>query len=454
LTTALNSTLPARRPGTRWPAGVQPSAEFHSAIAASEEGDGLFITGRAGTGKSTLLRCLRANLRARTAVLAPTGLAAINVQGQTIHSFFGFPPQFITPDVVKRARRTALLRNLDTLIIDEVSMVRADLMEGMDLALRIARKQTKLPFGGVQLLALGDLHQLPPVVREQELQTLFAENFGGYFFFNAPVFRDAPLSRLELQHVYRQSDETFLHALNGVREGEPSREALEIFNERVMPFQSLPRADDYVVLTPINQAADQTNRAFLDRLKGGMTSFEATVTGKFEPSAFPTDATLNLKEGCKVVLLRNDPDKRWVNGTQAHVKRISGQSVWIEVAGEEHELEPATWENLRYEHDPEKDRIVERVVGSFRQLPVRLAWALTIHKSQGMTLDKVYVDFGRGAFAHGQAYVALSRCRSLSGLALARPISRYDVKFDERALGYRSLFPPLVRRTKSDTALG
>jgi ATP-dependent DNA helicase PIF1 len=432
-----------QHPALRWPTGVQPSSEFASAIAASSEGDNLFITGKAGTGKSTLLRCIRANLPSKTAVLAPTGLAAINVQGQTIHSFFGFPPQFITPEVVKRARRTALLRNLDTLIIDEVSMVRADLMEGIDLALRIARKQLGVPFGGVQMLVLGDLHQLPPIVRERELQELFAESFGGFYFFNAPVFRDAPLSLVELTHVYRQSDEAFLDALNGVRDGRLTRDHFEAFNSRVAPFNMLRDPDNYVVLTPINQAADQTNRAFLNRLAGEVTSFDAVVTGKFEPSAFPTDATLTLKEGCKVVLLRNDADKRWVNGTQARVTKIRGRSVWIEVAGEEHELEPVTWENIRYEHDPDKDKVVEQVVGSFRQLPVRLAWALTIHKSQGMTLDKVYIDFGRGAFAHGQAYVALSRCRSLDGLALARPMGRSDVIFDQRALGYRSLFPAI-----------
>jgi ATP-dependent DNA helicase PIF1 len=432
-----------QHPALRWPAGVQPSSEFASAIAASSGGDNLFITGKAGTGKSTLLRCIRANLPSKTAVLAPTGLAAINVQGQTIHSFFGFPPQFITPEVVKRARRTALLRNLDTLIIDEVSMVRADLMEGIDLALRIARKQLGVPFGGVQMLVLGDLHQLPPVVRERELQELFAESFGGFYFFNAPVFRDAPLSLVELTHVYRQSDEAFLDALNGVRDGRLTRDHFEAFNSRVAPFNTLRDPDNYVVLTPINQAADQTNRAFLNRLAGEVTSFDAVVTGKFEPSAFPTDATLTLKEGCKVVLLRNDADKRWVNGTQARVTKIRGRSVSIEVAGEEHELEPVTWENIRYEHDPDKDKVVEQVVGSFRQLPLRLAWALTIHKSQGMTLDKVYIDFGRGAFAHGQAYVALSRCRSLDGLALARPMGRSDVIFDQRALGYRSLFPAI-----------
>lgn len=438
---ALTSTVTSPQAKLRWPAGVRPSPEFEAAISAARGGDDLFITGRAGTGKSTLLRCLRANVQARTAVLAPTGLAAVNVQGQTVHSFFGFPPQFITPEVVKRARRTALLRSLDALIIDEVSMVRADLMAGVDLSLRIARQKMKVPFGGVQVLVLGDLHQLSPIVREQELQQLFSDSFGGPYFFNAPVFSDSPLSLVELEYVYRQSDGSLLQALNGVRGGRPTREDLDIFNSRVTPFRTLSTPDDYVILTPINQAADQTNRSFLDQLSGQATTFDAAVTGRFEPSAYPTDASLTLKEGCKVVLLRNDADKRWVNGTQARVKRIRGQSVWIEVDGDEHELEPATWENIRYEHDSEKDRVVEQVVGSFRQLPVRLAWALTIHKSQGMTLDKVFVDFGRGAFAHGQAYVALSRCRSLEGMALARPISRYDVKFDERALAYRQLFP-------------
>jgi energy-coupling factor transporter ATP-binding protein EcfA2 len=430
----------------RWPVGVRPSTEFAAVIGAARTTDNLFITGKAGTGKSTLLRCLRANLHAKTAVLAPTGLAAINVQGQTIHSFFGFPPQLITPEVVKRARRGAILRSLDTLIIDEVSMVRADLMEGIDLALRIARKTPRVPFGGVQLLALGDLHQLPPVVRERELQEMFGEAFGGVYFFNAPVFREAPLSLAELTHVFRQNDPEFLDALNGIREGRPERDHLAAFNARVAPFLSLPDRDDYIVLTPINQAADNTNRVFLDRLAGTAVPFEATVTGKFEPTIYPTDAVLTLKEGCKVVLLRNDSEKRWVNGTQAKVSRIRGQTVWIEIAGDEYELEPVTWENIRYEHDPEKDRVVEKVVGSFRQLPVRLAWALTIHKSQGMTLDKVFIDFGRGAFAHGQAYVALSRCRSLDGMALARPITSRDVIFDERALGYRSLFPALKPR--------
>ncbi len=209
-------------------------------------------------------------------------------------------------------------------------------------------------------------------------------------------------------------------------------------------FRSLPQSQDYTVLTPINQAAESTNRSFLNQLKGDIAHFEAIVAGKFDKSAYPTDIALQLKEGSKVVMLRNDPDKRWVNGTQAHISRIEGRTVWVEIEGEEHELEPVTWENVGYEYNAETDEMEEKVVGSFRQLPVRLAWALTIHKSQGMTLNKVYIDFGRGTFAHGQAYVALSRARSLEGMALARNIRQSDIIFDERALGYRRLFEKLA----------
>ncbi len=421
-----------------WPSGVQASDEFAGAIhQAAASRDAMFITGRAGTGKSTLLRCLRVNLPQKTAVLAPTGLAAVNVGGQTIHSFFGFPPQLITSEVVKRCRRAAMFRSIETLIIDEVSMVRADLMQGIDMALRLTRKQPAKPFGGVQVIAMGDLHQLPPVVRERDEMAFFQETFGGVYFFNAPVFQDTPLHVSELTKVYRQEDAQFLDALNGIREGNPAREHLDLLNGRVMP-RALELAEEYIVLTPVNLAAEKTNTLFLDRLSARAAQFDAIVSGKFETSAYPTDANLVLKEGAKVVLLRNDPDKRWVNGTQARVSRIKGRTVWIEVKGEEHELEPVAWENVRYEHNPETEKLEEKVVGSFRQLPVRLAWALTIHKSQGMTLDKVYVNFGRGTFAHGQAYVALSRCRSLEGLALARPIMRSDIVFDERALGYRN----------------
>jgi len=429
----------------RWPAGVEPTAEFAAATeAARNVGDNLFVTGRAGTGKSTLLRCLKSNLPQKTAVLAPTGLAAVNVHGQTIHSFFGFPPQLITAEIIKRARRAAMFRNLETIIIDEVSMVRADLMQGIDMALRMTRKQPAKPFGGVQIIALGDLHQLAPVIRDHDTQRYFHETFGGIYFFNAPVCQDAPLSLMELTTVFRQQDAVFIEALNAIREGSPSRDQLDILNDRAQPFRSLPDHQDYTVLTPINQAADATNRSFLDRLKGTATQFDAIVAGKFDKSAYPTDVSLQLKEGSKVVMLRNDPDKRWVNGTQARIARIEGRTVWVDVGGEAHELEPVTWENTGYEYNADTDEMEQKVIGTFRQLPVRLAWALTIHKSQGMTLNKVYIDFGRGTFAHGQAYVALSRARSLDGLALARHIRPSDIIFDERALGYRRIFEALA----------
>jgi ATP-dependent DNA helicase PIF1 len=425
----------------KWPAGVQPSTGFSAVIEAARQPEAnLFVTGRAGTGKSTLLRCLRANLPQKTAVLAPTGLAAVNVQGQTIHSFFGFPPQLITADIVKKCRRAGLFKHLETLIIDEISMVRADLMQGIDQALRMTRKQPAKPFGGVQVIAMGDLHQLAPVIRDRETQQFFHETFGGIYFFHAPVCQDQPFGLMELGHVYRQQDEVFIRTLNAFREGQPSRDDFDILNERVAPFRSIPGNADYTVLTTINNAADSMNRGFLNDLKGSVSCFNAIVTGKFDKSAYPTDENLELKEGSKVVMLRNDPDKRWVNGTLAHISKIRGQTVWVEIAGEEHELEPVTWENAGYEYDPDTDEMKQTVVGTFRQLPVRLAWALTIHKSQGMTLEKVYIDFGRGTFAHGQAYVALSRARSLAGLALARHVRQSDIIFDPQALGYRRLF--------------
>jgi ATP-dependent exoDNAse (exonuclease V) alpha subunit len=433
----------SERGAVSWPAGVRPTNEFKAVLDEASEGGNLFVTGRAGTGKSTLLRCLKRNLPQNTAVLAPTGLAAVNVQGQTIHSFFGFPPQLITADIVKKCRRAAMFRSLETLIIDEVSMVRVDLMQGIDMALRMTRKKPLEPFGGVQIIAMGDLHQLSPVIRDHDTMQHFQDSFGGVYFFHAPVYQDAPLGLMELTEVFRQQDEGFLEALNGIREGYPSRDHFEMLNDRVMPFRSMPDHADYTVLTPINRTADTTNLAFLNQLKGNAAEFDAIVTGKFDKSAFPTDLTLQLKEGCKVVMLRNDPDKRWVNGTQARISRIDGRTVWVDIIGEEHELEPVTWENTGYELDAETGEMEQKVVGSFRQLPVRLAWALTIHKSQGMTLDKVYVDFGRGTFAHGQAYVALSRGRTLEGLAMARNLRQTDIIFDEGALGYRSVFDQL-----------
>jgi hypothetical protein len=231
--------------------------------------------------------------------------------------------------------------------------------------------------------------------------------------------------------------------LNKIREGEAEEEDLALLNERVSPIQKLDEGEDYVILTPTNAAAGRINTKYLERLPGALQFYQAATAGEFSQSAQPTDATLTLKVGAKVMLLRNDPDRRWVNGTIARVSRLEEERVWIEVDGDEHEIEQASWESRRYAYDKAAEKIVETVAGTFRQFPVRLAWALTIHKSQGLTLDKVYIDLGRGTFAHGQAYVALSRCRTLEGLALARQLRPSDILFDQAATGYRRAFAAL-----------
>ena len=428
-----------------WPAGINPPAEFLSAIDFVRHDEGhLFVTGRAGTGKSTLLRALRDHIVDEAVVLAPTGLAAVNVGGQTIHSFFGFPPRLIRPDDIRRSRNGRVMRKLKLIIIDEVSMVRADLMWAIDQSLRVNRGRPREAFGGVRLLLFGDLHQLPPVVQGDVAEHLESE-FGGPFFFQVPSLNEgAGVALLELEQVYRQSEEDFLHVLNRIRDGDAMEADLEVLNERTHPIRTLGEGDPYVILTPTNAAAQRINMAYLDALPTTERTYEAGITGEYSDSAHPTDASLLLKEGAKVILLRNDPDRRWVNGTIARIARLEEKRVWIELDGKTYEIEPVSWEARRYAFDQASEKIVENITGTFRQFPLRLAWALTIHKSQGLTLDKVYIDLGRGTFAHGQAYVALSRCRTLDGLALARPLRPSDILFDRSAMGYRDKFARLA----------
>lgn len=377
-------------------------------------------------------------------VLAPTGLAAINVGGQTIHSFFGFPPRLIRPDDIRRSRNGRLMRRLKLMIIDEVSMVRSDLMSAIDQSLRLNRGRPREAFGGVRLLVFGDLQQLPPVVQGGDVAEHLESAHGGVFFFSVGALSEgAGMSLIELDHVFRQSDEAFLTVLNRIRDGEVTEADLTVLNERTHPIRTLGEGDSFVILTPTNAAAHRINMAYLEALPADAKSYEAGISGEFGETAHPTDATLLLKHGAKVMLLRNDPDKRWVNGTVARVARLEDKRVWIEVDGKVHEIEPVSWEARRYAYDQTAEKIVENVTGTFRQFPLRLAWALTIHKSQGLTLDRVYIDLGRGTFAHGQTYVALSRCRSLEGLALARPLRPTDIIFDRSAMDYRDRFPTL-----------
>lgn len=432
--------------GSDWPSGIQATPEYEAAIDYIKSGDGhLFITGRAGTGKSTLLRALCEMVPEEMAIVAPTGLAAVNVGGQTIHSFFGLPPRLIRSDDIRRSRNGGVMRKLKLLIIDEVSMVRSDLMWAIDQSLRINRGRPREPFGGLRVVMFGDLHQLPPVVQEAEVAGHLESEHGGPFFFSASALREGVGTfRLELTQVFRQRDEDLLRVLNRVRDGEADSDDLEILNARVSPIRTLSEGDPYVILTPTNAAAQRINTAFLSALTGDAKTYAAAVTGEFGQGAQPTDASLQLKVGAKVIMLRNDSERRWVNGTVARITRLEDKSVYVDIAGREHEIEPVAWEQRRYAYDQTAQKIVETVSGTFKQLPLRLAWALTIHKSQGLTLDKVYIDLGRGTFAHGQSYVALSRCRTLEGLSLARPLRPQDILFDRSVLGYRDLFPSLI----------
>ncbi|MDX2257797.1 MAG: DEAD/DEAH box helicase [Hyphomicrobiaceae bacterium] len=436
---------PAKSPVTvpaGWPRDLTPTDAYMRALAyVKDETGNLFVTGRAGTGKSTLLRLIRDVAGDDMVVVAPTGLAAVNVGGQTIHSFFGLPPRLIRSDDIRRSRNGRVMRRLRHLVIDEVSMVRSDLMWAIDQSLRINRGRPREPFGGCRLLMFGDLHQLPPVVQEAEVAEHLETQFGGPYFFSVPGLSEGPGTALvELTEVFRQRDAELIEVLNRIREGDVTDEDLASLNARVHPIRTLGEGDPFVILTPTNMAAQRINIAYLDALPGRAHTFEAGVTGEFSAAAHPTDMTLVLKTGAKVILLRNDADKRYVNGTIARVTRLTDTQVFVAVGGKEIEIEKVAWEQRRYAFDQAREKVVETVAGTFTQFPVRLAWALTIHKAQGLTLDNVYIDLGRGTFAHGQAYVALSRCRSMEGLTLARPLRPHDIRFDPAALGYRDRF--------------
>lgn len=428
-----------------WPKGVTPTPAFERAARFLEQpGGNLFVTGRAGTGKSTLLKALRDAYADRMVVLAPTGLAAINIGGQTIHSFFGFPPRLIQETDIKRSRNGRVMRKLEFLVIDEASMVRSDLMWGIDRAMRINRGRPREPFGGARVLLFADLHQLPPVVQEPEVLAHLTDTHGSPFFFLIDALREGSgTSLLELEQIFRQTDNTLIRVLNSVRDGNVSDSDLAFINTRVHPIRTLAEGEPYVILTTTNAAAKRINSRYLEALPERAVRFDATITGDFNANIEPADPALELKPGAKVMMLRNDPDKRWVNGTITRISRLTDKQVFVNVDGREYEVETVAWEHRRYAFDQSAEKIVETVAGTFKQFPLRLAWALTIHKAQGLTLDKVYVDLGTGTFAHGQTYVALSRCRTMEGLAMARPLTRRDIIFDSAALGYREVFPQL-----------
>jgi hypothetical protein len=410
--------------------------EFRAVIARAETGASpLFVTGRAGTGKSTLLRLLRDKLRDSLAVLAPTGLAAVQVGGATLHSFFLFPPKLLEARDLKAHRHKArLYRRLKAIIIDEVSMVRADVMNAVDLSLRLHRKEDR-PFGGVQVISFGDLYQLPPVVREPGLEAYFDRVYGSPYFFSAPVFKEAPLSVASLTRVFRQEDEAFLSLLERVRTGEVGEEDIRRLNAR----RDVPPLPGAVVLTARNATADQINGERLARLRGPVRCFEAEVEGSFPEAAQPAERTLRLKKGARVMFVRNKPPF-WTNGTMGEVEDFEEDAVLVRAGEDTHVVAREKWRVIGYKPAGD-DGLEEETLGSFQQFPLRLAWAVTIHKSQGLTLDAAEIDLGSGAFAHGQLYVALSRCRALENIRLRGPVRPQDVIFDPRVRDFHERQP-------------
>lgn len=395
--------------------------------AVRTRGESAFVTGKAGTGKSTMLRLVRDALGSASVVLAPTGVAALNVQGQTISSFFGFPPRYIDRTKVSLPRSREALRRVRTIIVDEVSMVRADVIEGMDSVLRQAQ-QRDLPFGGVQMLFFGDPFQLPPVVDDPELLRAFSTNFGGAYFFNAPSYTALSPTKFELQRIHRQSDPTFIRVLNDIRLGAATSETFFILNSRLAPEGSAQ--EQTLTLTSTNGQADAVNSRRMDALRTVPTEYVARVTDTFDEAIFPTARILALKPGARVMFLRNDRQKRWVNGTVGTVLECRARDVSVQVGPSVFTVGAETWENVRYKFSPQSGKVEPTVVGTFIQIPLRIAYAVTIHKSQGLTLERARIDLGKGAFAHGQLYVALSRCRSLEGLELTQPVTARDVIVD------------------------
>ncbi|SKC69637.1 ATP-dependent DNA helicase [Okibacterium fritillariae] len=410
------------------------SAEQQAVFERIEETrENLFITGRAGTGKSTLLNHLSWNTEKQIVICAPTGVAALNVGGQTIHSLFRLPIGLIAdhdldqPDNVRK-----LLNSIDTLVIDEVSMVNADLMDGIDRSLRQARQRRLEPFGGVQVVLFGDPYQLAPVPGRGDELEYINDNYRSFWFFDAKVWQETPLNVIELGQIHRQSDDHFKYMLNAVRHGQVTAEIAGVLNST---GARTPPDDGTITLASRNDAVNRINHASLAKLPGRALTAKAEVSGDFGKGAYPADEALELKVGAQVMFLRNDAGgggdgQRWVNGTIGQVTKIDA-NVWVDVEGHEFEVEPVVWEKYRYTYSAATKQLRKEIVAEFTQFPLRLAWAVTIHKSQGKTYDSAIVDLGARAFSPGQTYVALSRLTALEGLYLTRPLRPSDVIVDK-----------------------
>lgn len=415
----------------------------------------VFLTGKAGTGKTTFLHHIASSVKKRSVVVAPTGVAAVNAAGVTIHSFFQLPLCPYLPDVKElvteyqlpekykhlNKEKIKVIRTLDLLIIDEISMVRADLLDAIDMTLRRYRRNSK-PFGGVQLLMIGDVQQLPPVVTDEE-KPYMDKVYKSPFFFHSQALQRVNYVTIELTHIFRQQDEHFISLLNNIRDNHFDRATLDALNARYDRTFNPPDSEGYIRLTTHNYQADSVNQRKLAALKSSPFELKATVEGNFPPTSFPTEQNLTLKVGAQVMFIKNDSSGHsYYNGKIATVEGYDPEEgvAVVDQEGNHIVVNPERWENIKYEIDPADNQIKQNVDGTFIQYPLRLAWAITVHKSQGLTFDKVIID-AASAFTYGQVYVALSRCRSLEGLVLASPISANCVFDNMDILEFNNSFP-------------
>lgn len=414
----------------------------------------VFVTGKAGTGKTTFLRTIQQNSIKKTVVAAPTGVAAINAGGMTLHSLFQLPFNAFVPTKQRvpanftnintlfegfkfSKAKIELLKELELLIIDEVSMLRCDTLDCIDTILRTVRKNQSEAFGGVQVLFIGDLFQLPPVIKDEEW-SFMKDYYDSPFFFNALVLKETHFLNIEFDKIYRQNEEKFIRLLNKVRNNEMSEDDFYLLNDRYQP-ELLGDLEDYITLTTHNYKADKINQAQLQKLEGDINEFPAEISGDFYENSYPTELKLQLKRGAQIMFIKNDskPEKKYYNGKLATVKNFANDGIVVQFLdnGEEYLLGKETWENIRYSYSTSSDKIEEEKLGSFTQYPIRLAWAITIHKSQGLTFEKAVIDAGQ-AFAPGQVYVALSRCTNIKGLFLMTQITPMAIKSDERIIAF------------------
>lgn len=392
-----------------------------------------FVSGKAGTGKSTLIRYLRHSYKNNIVVVAPTGVAALNVNGVTLHSYFQLPPRIVSDDDIKEVKDRRLYTRLDLLIVDEISMVRADMIDAMDAFLRKNGRDKDHPFGGTQLLFVGDLFQLPPVVTKSEEKILDERGYTSPYFFSAKALEGCEMVSVELTEIFRQRDPEFTSMLNNIRIAENLDDVVPALNA----CYTAGEGDNSVItLSCTNSVADEINHAEQVKLDGESRTYQGEITGKFlvEEERLPSPLNLSLKVGAQVMFTKNDETRRWVNGSLGRIVELLEKSIKVELITESegiiYDVLPVEWESFKYEFCMVSEKIVPKLAGKYVQFPLMLAWAVTIHKSQGKTLEKVNVDLGSGAFASGQVYVALSRCRSLGDVRLARPIKATEVKCD------------------------